>query len=167
MSQSEKTMGMEPAASSCDPAYRAATAKVTRCVVPCVASRPVALAVKVALMAGAEPMTIGLGRGEAGPRWLAVSRIPASPEGVLPPAVTLLRSTRNVAEETSAWAMTNCPVTAVVRATKVPCCQRNSSGTRYPADDPFATVQVPSVEELPAPAGVGLTCGRTSRSEED
>src|SRR5450631_1559279 len=162
MFQSEKAMGMEPAVSSCDPSYRAATEKVTRCVIPCIASRPVALAVKIALLAGAEPKSIGLVRVKTASGWLAVSRIPARPEGVLPPAVTVLRSTRNVAAETWAWAMRNFPVTAVVRATKVPCCQRKSSGTRYPADDPFATVQVPSTEELPAAAGVGLAGGRTS-----
>src|SRR5471030_1955907 len=162
MFQSEKTIGMEPAAASCEPAYRAAIAKVTNCVVPCIASRPVALALKVALMAGAERMMIGLVRVKTASGWLAVSRIPASPEGFLQPAVTVLRSTRKVAEETSVRAMTNFPVTAVVLATKVPCCQRKTSGTRYPADDPFTTVQVPSMEELPAPAGVGPTRGRTS-----
>src|ERR1035438_8665584 len=119
---------------------------------PCMSSRPAACTLNVLFMTSPEPAAAGLARVTAASGKLAVSRIFASCGCALPLTVTAVRPTRKDAEETSLWAMTAVPVTALVRPAIVLPGPRKSSRTRYPASDPFPAVQVPLTGALPRPA---------------
>jgi hypothetical protein len=59
MPQSEKVMGIDPAASSADPLRRPEIVKLTTRVTPCSVSRPVAVAVMIAPEVRSELSVIG------------------------------------------------------------------------------------------------------------
>lgn len=100
IAQSESVIGIVPATCRAAPFRRAVIVTVTSCETPCMASRPMAIAVKVAPEANVELSTTGWERLNVAFGYFLVSRLVASCGSVLPPTLTVVRSMRKFAELT-------------------------------------------------------------------